>query len=482
MSLINDMLRDLDSRRKHDQQGKTFTELPIAVKGKSSLSFRWWLLGGGLLLVGAIVWLSVSLFLLPSRDLPEITVIPEANRQPNDGVLDQAPEPEPSPRQFSEEQAQTMPETVSSENPEAIVEPEKAKSITKLLSLVVSESRRNARLLLSFDNLPDYRLEQDGHGYAQSKLVINFSEIQLGDNLEIPEPTGGMLERISLRPQQKRLQLLVDLRADSTVESYELKNNNDSGYSLQIDIKPVSHMMIVTQNELQDQEELPAEYEELLESNSVDQIFETSPESRQIVDTSHLNKSENRIDPDKQAYSAGVEQMREGSFAAAENSFSRALKITPTFTNARLQLIATLQQQNKLVQAEEQMREGMTQAPESVQLRKVYARFLMSNNHNLEAIKVLRAQPVPAIDQDLEYYALLAALLQETGQFATAAQAYAGLLQLRPETAIWWFGLGVSMDQNGDFDQARNAYRRALALPGLSADVQKYMQSRLQVL
>jgi MSHA biogenesis protein MshN len=106
----------------------------------------------------------------------------------------------------------------------------------------------------------------------------------------------------------------------------------------------------------------------------------------------------------------------------------------------------------------------------------------MSNNHNLEAIKVLRAQPVPAIDQDLEYYALLAALLQETGQFAAAAQAYAGLLKLRPETAIWWFGLGVSMDQTGDFDQARNAYRKALALPGLSADVQKYVQSRLQVL
>jgi Flp pilus assembly protein TadD len=76
----------------------------------------------------------------------------------------------------------------------------------------------------------------------------------------------------------------------------------------------------------------------------------------------------------------------------------------------------------------------------------------------------------------------MAALLQETGQFAAAAQAYAGLLKLRPETAIWWFGLGVSMDQTGDFDQARNAYRKALALPGLSADVQKYVQSRLQVL
>jgi Flp pilus assembly protein TadD len=424
----------------------------------------------------------VSHFLLPPLDLPENTVIPEVNQLAIAGVLDQTPKPEPSQQHLSEEQAQAMPETVSSENSEAIVAPEKAKSITKLQRLVVSESGRNARLLLSFDNLPDYRLEQGDRGNARSTLVISFSEIQLGDNLQIPEPAGGMLERISLRPQQKRLQLLVDLRADSTVESYELKNNNDSGYSLQIDIKPVSETITVTQDDLQDQEEVSAEYEELPESKSVDQIFETSPESQQIVDSSHLNKSENRIDPDKQAYWAGVEQMREGSFAAAEESFSRALKITPTFTNARLQLIATLQQQKKLVQAEKQMREGLTQAPESVQLRKVYARFLMSNNHNLEAIKVLRAQPVPAIDQDLEYYALLAALLQETGQFAAAAQAYAGLLKLRPETAIWWFGLGVSMDQTGDFDQARNAYRKALALPGLSADVQKYVQSRLQVL
>jgi MSHA biogenesis protein MshN len=104
----------------------------------------------------------------------------------------------------------------------------------------------------------------------------------------------------------------------------------------------------------------------------------------------------------------------------------------------------------------------------------------MDNHHNLEAIEVLRAQPFPAVTQDPEYYALLAALLQDTRQFAAAAQTYASLLQLRPETALWWFGLGVSMDQNGDFDQARNAYRRAMALPGLSADVQKYVQSRLQ--
>jgi MSHA biogenesis protein MshN len=230
------------------------------------------------------------------------------------------------------------------------------------------------------------------------------------------------------------------------------------------------------------QEELPEEYAELPETVPVEQIFETSLQSEQIVDSSYLNKSKNRIKPDKQAYLAGIEQMRTGNFAAAEDSFTSSLKINPSFINARLQLIAALQQQNKLVQAQEQMLEGVTQTPENLQLRKVYARLLMGNHHNLEAIEVLRAQPFPAVTQDLEYFALLAALLQETRQFAAAAQTYASLLQLRPETALWWFGLGVSMDQDGDFDQARNAYRRALALPGLSADVQKYVQSRLKVL
>jgi tetratricopeptide (TPR) repeat protein len=466
------MLRDLDSRRKHEQQGKTFTEVPIAVKGESSSTTRWWVMGAGLLCLGAIIWLALWFFPLSSADIPEKMVTMQDKQQPD--------ETQSAPQVPVEQEVETTPPPSTLDTSEVVQET--AIQRVKLRGMVVNESAKRARLSINFNNLPEYRLEHAGNGDSQSKLVISLSGVQIDDNLEIPELTGKLLESISLRPQQKQLQLLVDLGEGSEVGSYELKGNSGSGFTLQIDINQVLPMIASTTKESPAQREMAAEPAKVVSPDAPEQIREKTSNSEQTNDNAHMSRSENRISLDKQGYQAGLEQMRQKNFAAAEKSFAAALKINQAHVQARLQLIESLQQQNKVEQAQAQMVEGLVQTPNSLQLRKTYARFLLDKQHNLEAIQVLPTQPFPAVSQDLEYHALLAALLQETRQFDAAAETYARLLQLRPETALWWFGFAVSMDQSGDFEQARNAYRRALALPGLSGNVQQYVQSRLQVL
>jgi MSHA biogenesis protein MshN len=275
---------------------------------------------------------------------------------------------------------------------------------------------------------------------------------------------------------------LVDMSSQSEIGSYELKGDSEAGYILQIDIKQTAPVLASTAKKPEAKKETQPESTKEVTQTLEKPAAKDAPQTIANDDAAHLSKSKKRLSLDKQAYEAGLAQLRQGNFIDAEKSLIEALKVNPEYVRARIQLITALQQQNKIEQAQAQMREGLVQTPRSLQLRKMYARFLLSQKYSSEAIEVLRAKPFPTIAQDPEYHALLAALFQETKQFEAAAQVYAGLLQLRPETALWWFGLAVSMDQAGDYDQARNAYRRALTLPGLSADVQKYVQDRLQVL
>ncbi len=478
MSLINDMLRDLDNRRKHEPQGKTFSEVPIAVKGKNTSQIRWWLPGAVLLCLGVVGGLAVWLFPLASQHNPEKMVAVQGKQQLEAENAQPSAKVNSAPQLPIEEQARAI--QLIPENPEAVLKD--GEQVAKLLGVEVTETVESATLLLNFSELPEYRLEKDGQSATQSKLVISLGEVQLDDTVEIPELTGKLLERISLLPQQKQLQLLVDMGPQSEVGNYELKGDREAGYILQIVINQTAPLIVSTPKNTLAQEEVAAESATTVAPKATQQGGVVSTNSVQMADTSHLNRSKSRISQDKQAYQSGLEQMRQGKFAAAEKNFATALEINPAHVQARMQLIASLQRQNKGAQAQAQMKEGLSQTPRSLQLRKIYARFLLSRQHNLEAIEVLRAQPFPTVGQDPEYHALLAAILQETGQFSAAAKVYANLLLLRPETALWWFGLAVSMDQTGDFEQARNAYRRALALPGLSVDVQKYVQSRLQVL
>lgn len=460
MSLINNMLRDLEIRRKHEERKKPASEMPIAVDPQNANHLNIWLYAGGFLLLGVLIWLGLKYVpeTISTRSNVSTSTTPTLPLAPDDGlkqeaVVAEATAPVPA----------LAPSTVElgSGSILAPIIPTVQNTNSELLSLRIDESDKAAQLTLSFTQLPEYRLLQNGVGTAQ--LVISFNQTQLGDNFDVPELTGGLLRRISLLPRQKTLQLLVDLDGRAQVQSSQLVETSDRKYQLIIDIAAVAPMLGGQENS---QPAVAAEH---------------APLSIKVAEPK-LNKSKNPVNRDQQAYQAGLEQLQLGNIAAAEANFIQALVANPQLLDARVQLIDMLLKQNMLSKAETQLRQGLAITPDNTQLRKQYARLLLNAQRYTEAIDLLKARPVPAIVQDLEYHALLAALFQETNQFDAAADLYGRLLQVRPEQAVWWLGLAIAMDQSEKFDQARSAYERALAIPGLRPDLQKYIQSRLQVL
>jgi MSHA biogenesis protein MshN len=89
---------------------------------------------------------------------------------------------------------------------------------------------------------------------------------------------------------------------------------------------------------------------------------------------------------------------------------------------------------------------------------------------------------VPLARRNAGFEALHAGIAQRAGDHMTALQAYRrALAQPQPE-AVWWVGLGVSLEATGEPNEARNAYARAAAEAKLPADVRRYVADRLAAL
>jgi len=189
--------------------------------------------------------------------------------------------------------------------------------------------------------------------------------------------------------------------------------------------------------------------------------------------------------PQEQAqtlYLQGVALLQQGDVTAAESALLQSLELNPQLLDARLQLISVLRQNGRTAEAFSQLETGLQLHPQSAVLRKGKAHHLVSAGRLDDAIGTLSAEPMPMLADDLEYHALLAALLQETGKYQQAVQTYRHLLSYRPQESIWWLGLAVSLDQGGEAAQAKEAYRKVAEQPGLQADLADYVASRLQAL
>ncbi len=449
MSLINEMLRDLEKR--HKREGcLPCSETPLVVSEK--ISTKVFLLIGGVLLLAGIAWVGgktlpalvltkpvvPSLFVRQEIAVPAIAArIPTESLQPTVSALIQSPAP-------------------------AVAE----QLVAELLHLGVAEDEKSAQLSLTFAQLPEYRLLQNGSGTAQ--LVVSFSQTQIGTDFKIPKLSGSLLKRISLIPQKQTLQLLVDLDEHTQVRSFQFVDDLDQGHRLLVEFVAIPVVTEKPQKQISVPKPAPIVAEKVVE--------------REEPTAAKVSRNRSPLSRDQQAYQTGLKQLKQGHWTAAEGSFNQALLVNPKLVDARLQLVGLLQQQMKLGKVENVLQQGLSLTPENLDFRKLYARLLLNDQRQDEAIALLQTEPVPAMTQDLEYYALLAALFQESGKFNAASSIYGQLVQTQPQAGLWRMGLAISLEQSGKPEPARNAYQKALKLPGLNPDLRSYIQSRLQVL
>jgi Tfp pilus assembly protein PilF len=468
MSLINNMLRDLETRKRQGGDATSLGDNPTAVNTPAYRSRK--LLFGCLLLL--LIGVSGFVLLQYSEVVPdEPDNSQTVSLQLNEAVVNlEKPSFESAadsigilrpliPLVVAEPPVETKEENVF-ENNDAVM----------LSAIFMSEEGNSAQVKLDFARIPAYRLVQNGS--ETEPLVFSFNDARLGADFDLPDMQKGAIRNISLRPLKDSLQLLIYMKDQMLVQGLQVVEMGRHGYQLLIELERSSGHV----------------------KSTVDVVSSPPPvvETTTVLDpllapvvVGNVEKVNKKADPvalDRQAFLLGMKAIQQHNLDEAQVAFEQAININPRLTDARMQLIDLLLVTQQIQKAEVHLRQGLSVSANNIPLRKQFVRFLLQHQRPLEAIELLQSIDKPSMAEDLEYHALLAASLQESGQFEQAGELYGQLVNLRPQQAVWWMGLAISMDQSGHNDQAKMAYGKAVALPGLRPDLHKYIQSRLQVL
>ncbi|SIP97591.1 lipopolysaccharide assembly protein LapB [Aquipseudomonas alcaligenes] len=123
----------------------------------------------------------------------------------------------------------------------------------------------------------------------------------------------------------------------------------------------------------------------------------------------------------------------------------------------------------------------LAQMPQDSELRLLLARAQLQAGDTQAAVATLE-QHAPGLMQEPTYHALLAASYQQTGQWQQSAALYRQLIALRPAQATWQLGLAIALEQLDQPAEAARHYLQALQGAGLDGSTRRFASERAAAL
>ena len=123
----------------------------------------------------------------------------------------------------------------------------------------------------------------------------------------------------------------------------------------------------------------------------------------------------------------------------------------------------------------------LAQMPHDSELRLLLARAQLQGGDAKGAVVTLE-QNAPALTREPTYHALLAASYQQTGQWQESAALYRQMVALRPSQSTWQLGLAIALEQLDQSAEAARHYRLALQGLGLDESARRFASERAAAL
>lgn len=180
-------------------------------------------------------------------------------------------------------------------------------------------------------------------------------------------------------------------------------------------------------------------------------------------------------------YRQAVALLNEGRPGASMESLRAALRSDASLAEARLLLSALLLEKRQLEEARAVLLEGLATDPAQPRLAMPLARIQVELGDPSAAGETL-SRAAQAAAGNAEYRGFYAAVLQRLGRHKEAAAEFQAALRLLPESGLWWMGLGISLEADGQRGAARDALRRARETKRLTPELDRYVEQKLQAL
>lgn len=420
MSVINDMLRDLEQRKAAGRDGLNHAGTLPVVQVASSSSLRTWLLAllVVLLALGLGVWFWQTTY-TPTVSEAVVAVEPEqkarvAEAAPSVETTEPESTPEPVGKQTAEPEPVGMPAQVQAE------------VATKALPVEANAVIEQAPVV------EEKAVAEEKAVTAQKPVVadkIVMAEKTPAAEQAVPEDPAPVAEKAAVAPTPEIAQPSEPVAQTAPPEELPVVDLPPEKAVVQVAPKPVVTLTPQAQDLKQ-----AAEARALLRRGEIDTALS---QLRQFIDQAEVDQK------------------------------------------SRVVLVNYLLQYDRLAEAGD----VLLGAPvdKDPDLRQLKARWLAVGGRPHEAISLLESDK-PELAAFPDYHALLASFYQQLGQAEPAAGVYAELLKFNPAQANWWAGRALALDRLARYDEAKVAYERALVLPGLSGQLAQFAKLRLESL
>ena len=365
--------------------------------------------------------------------------------------------------------SEPVPETATAAP--VVVETEAAESVegpapyaNRLLHIGLTELEGGASVMVNTSSSPDYSL------FVLKKpdrLLVEIKDMDMPVQIVDDAYSNGVVRRLRHTYRGDTALLIFDLKQRAVINSTDIREMPQGGYSLDIEL-------------------LLPDQEAAMNDSRGDAVADTSPASagtgqsgdKVINKTFQKNASESVEDA---LFKDAVTAYRTGDVVHAIALFHQVLTRSPRYIQAREMLTTILLQQGDRQGASSLLSEGISLYPHNTKFIKLYAKLLFDKGRLDDALAYLK-QAQPAITDDPEYYALMAAVLQRRKDYLESGEIYHRLVKIDPAKGVWWMGLGISLEGLGRAAEAREAYGNARRDKTLAADVSRYIETRIRIL
>ena len=450
MSLVNDMLRDLDRRKSGGSAESVrvlhpnFNEAPSR---KSSLPFF-----GVIAAVGVIVGLLGGFLYFGGSD-------------------------QEAPILYTVIAQQAAPTNAEPEG--AMAEPviQRVQSNSSVLNSLESTVQNNeVSLVLNFSKEVEYSVSNPEAGVLS--LLFKNSILKTSINTSVP----GNLAELGLRVVEDGLKLNIETADISPFDIQQV--DSQEGFGLLVKIRVSRNENSEPDAEGNADVSLAGNSAERLQQSDQKEVTEQQGEIENVSVTAPPVRTVRALsfeDQDNNISQRSIGLAQRGQILEAYRSLLEFIEANPQGHKARETLATLLIAQGENQQADMLLQQGLEIAPNNSAFVRLKARLMVAEGDRSGALTLLEQRP-PLLSLDQEYHDLMSSLNQQLGNHDKAVQGYQNLLRSNPEEGRWWVAMGISHEAQGNVNEAVGSFRTALQMQGLDNGLKQYSQSRIQVL
>ncbi|WP_335904172.1 tetratricopeptide repeat protein [Shewanella algae] len=444
MSVVNQMLKDLDKR----QQPHNLAHVPVGQASQAAAN-PWWLLLGGTLL--GISLLALGLWLGGYLGSGSQSASQTLNQSSDRAEPSQTVPYEPGPTGRNRPQPKVV-SSAADGSDRLSLEPEAQNSALQLPSKSLAPSEQS--------KAPDTGLNAQGSAFETKSSETNDFETKS------PEMYGSETGNLkSSRADDSLETSAVAERLAAKEEPLGLEAGQEPAQSVQIE-RP-------GRNEKSGLDQKPSPNESGWITQSTSGAAKPSQAKMSVTQVSltPAELSQKKLQQGQQAKELG-------QLDKAMSAYAEALRLNDANHNARQELAALFYGRGELDKAAVLLRQGAESYPQQPTFWLLLARVQKARSELPLALASLQ-QIADGSELGREKWLLQAEIGQSLEDWPLVQQSYLSLIRQDASQGRWWLGLAYAQDASGDYDAAKASYQEALKRQGLSSDARDYIENRL---